>query len=151
MIALDDFTADNGATLLIPGSHLWGDERQPTREEMIPAVMPAGSMLYFLNTVWHSGGANRTGRDRNGITLQYCQPWMRPYENMMIGVGWEDLDQIPKPLLALMGFSTHEFRGSVDGRSPRAGVEMKKKRLIQWGVKQLEKEKEEQKGKESKL
>ena len=62
---------------------------------------------------------------------------------MTIAMGWEDLDQVPKRLLQLMGFSTHDFMGYVDGRAPRTGVEMRKKRLVEWAVKQkgLENEK----------
>jgi len=139
MVSLDEFTADNGATTLIPGSHLWGDDRKPTREEMIPALMPAGSMVYFLNTLWHSGGANTSNKPRRSLTIQYCQPWLRTYENMTVAIGWEDLDQVPKKLLSLLGFSTHSFMGYVDGRSPRAGVEMRKKRLIEWALREKEK------------
>lgn len=141
MVSLDDFTAENGATNLIPGSHLWDDNRRPTREEMIPAIMPAGSMLYMLNTVWHSGGANKTKKPRRSLTIQYCQPWCRTYENMTVAMGWEDLDQVPRKLLSLMGFSTHDFMGYVDGRAPRTGVEMRKKRLIEWALQEKEKEK----------
>ncbi|KIM98354.1 hypothetical protein OIDMADRAFT_31157 [Oidiodendron maius Zn] len=149
MISLDEFTETNGATTLIPGSHLWGDDRMPKREEMIPAVMPAGSMLYFLNTVWHSGGANTSNQQRRSLTAQYCQPWIRTYENMTVAMGWEDLDQVPKKLLQLMGFSTHAFMGYVDGRAPRTGVEMRKKRLIEWALN--EREKEERKERLSRL
>ncbi|PMD25560.1 phytanoyl-CoA-dioxygenase-like protein [Hyaloscypha hepaticicola] len=155
MVALDPFTADNGATTLIPGSHLWPDSRLPSRSEMIPAIMPAGSMVYFLNTLWHSGGANKTSQPRRSLTVQYCQPWIRPIENMIVAVGWEDLDAIPKRLLTLLGFSLNEFMGYVDGRAPRTGVEMRKKRLVEWAVKQKELENEKRrsgKGKnESKL
>ncbi|KAH7420147.1 hypothetical protein BKA64DRAFT_589071 [Cadophora sp. MPI-SDFR-AT-0126] len=136
MVALDDFTPTNGATTLIPGSHLWPDSRRPSRSEMIPAIMPAGSMVYFLNTVWHSGGANTSSSPRRSMTIQYCQPWIRTYENFTVAQGWEDLDALPKRLLRLMGFSTHDFMGYVDGRSPRAGVEMRKKRLLEWGARQ---------------
>lgn len=141
MVALDDFTAENGATTLIPGSHLWDDNRVPTRGQMIAAEMPAGSMVYFLNTLWHSGGANRSLEPRRSLTIQYCQPWIRTYENMTVSTGWEDLDLVPKRLLQLMGFSTHHFMGYVDGRAPRTGVEMRKKRLIEWALKEKEKEK----------
>lgn len=144
MVSLDDFTAANGATTLIPGSHLWSDDRLPKREEMIPAIMPAGSMVYFLNTVWHSGGANTSDKPRRSLTVQYCQPWIRTFENMTIAMGWEDLDQVPKRLLQLMGFSMHDFMGYVDGRAPRTVVEMRKKRLIEWAVKEKEKESEKQ-------
>ncbi|RFU32323.1 hypothetical protein B7463_g4024, partial [Scytalidium lignicola] len=136
MIALDPFTATNGATMLIPGSHLWDDDHVATREQMIPVVMPAGSMVYFLNTVWHSGGANTTAKPRRSLIIQYCQPWVRPYENMTIAQSWNDLDKLPKKLLSLLGFSTHDFMGHVDGRSPRAGVEMRKKKLIEMALKE---------------
>lgn len=138
MVSLDDFTAENGATTLIPGSHLWGDERRPTDEEMIDVIMPAGSMAYFLNTVWHAGGANRSNKPRRSLTIQYCQPWLRPVENMTVAMGWENLDQVPKKLLSLMGFSTHKFMGYVDGRSPRAGIEIRKKRLLEWALREKE-------------
>ncbi|EDO02725.1 hypothetical protein SS1G_05202 [Sclerotinia sclerotiorum 1980 UF-70] len=136
MVSFDDFTAENGATSVIPGSHLWSDDRIPTREEMIPVIMPAGSMVYFLNTLWHSGGANTSDKPRRSITVQYCQPWIRTYENMTIAMGWDDLDKVPERLLRLMGFSTHDFMGYVDGRSPRAGVEMRKKRMIERAFKE---------------
>lgn len=147
MVALDDFTATNGATTLIPGSHLWGDDRIPKREEMIPAIMSAGSMVYFLNTLWHSGGANISNKPRRSLTVQYCQPWIRTIENFTVAMGWEDLDQVPKRLLQLMGFSTHSFMGYVDGRSPRAGVEMRKKRLIEWAIQKKEDEDREKRSK----
>jgi len=139
MVSLDDFTANNGATTLIPGSHLWDDSRKPSRDQMIPAIMPAGSMVYFLNTLWHSGGANTSNKPRRSLTVQYCQPWIRTFENMTVAMGWEDLDQLPKRLLQLMGFSTHDFMGYVDGRAPRTGVEMRKQRLIEWALKEKEK------------
>jgi ectoine hydroxylase-related dioxygenase (phytanoyl-CoA dioxygenase family) len=142
VVSLDAFTATNGATTIIPGSHLWNDERLPTREEMVPAIMPAGSVVYFLNTLWHSGGANSSTAERRSLNVQYCQPWIRSFENMTVAKGWEDLDELPPRLLALLGFSTHSFMGAVDGRAPRTGVELRKKRLIEWVLKEKEKEKE---------
>lgn len=65
-----------------------------------------------------------------------------------MAVGWEKLDEIPKRLLSLLGFNTHDFMGYVDGRSPRAGVEIRKRSLIEWG---LEKEREKEKLGSSKL
>ncbi|KAN0108787.1 phytanoyl-CoA-dioxygenase-like protein [Hyaloscypha variabilis] len=149
MVALDPFTSTNGATTLIPGSHLWPDTRIPQRSEMIQAIMPAGSMLYFLNTVWHSGGANVSGEPRRSLTVQYCQPWIRPIENMIVAVGWEDLDAVPERLRELLGFSLNGFMGFVDGVNPRRGVEMRRRRLIEWAL-EREREKEKEK-KESKL
>lgn len=151
MVSLDPFTSTNGATLIIPGSHLWPDTRIPLRSEMIPIIMPAGSVVIFLNTLWHSGGSNTSSSPRRSLTVQYAQPWMRTFENMTVAMGWEDLEKVPKRLLRLMGFSTHGFMGYVDGRAPRTGVEERKKRLIEWGIKQKEGKNGEEKVKESKL
>ena len=68
---------------------------------------------------------------------------------MTVAMGWEDLDQVPKRLLQLMGFSTHEFMGYVDGRAPRTGVEMRKKRLMEWAL--SEKEKNDKERRQSRL
>jgi ectoine hydroxylase-related dioxygenase (phytanoyl-CoA dioxygenase family) len=147
MVSLDPFTATNGATTIIPGSHLWPDSRHPRREETVPVIMPAGSMVMFLNTLWHSGGANTSNAPRRSLTVQYCQPWIRQYENMTIAIGWEDLDAVPKRLLQLMGFSLHGFMGYVDGRAPRTGVEMRKQRLIEWALKKEREKKKQEHGK----
>ena len=60
--AIDDFTADNGATVVIPGSHRWGKRRPSPDDHALPVVMPAGSCLFFVGTLWHGGGANTTTR-----------------------------------------------------------------------------------------
>jgi ectoine hydroxylase-related dioxygenase (phytanoyl-CoA dioxygenase family) len=102
--------------------------------------MPKGSMCYFLNTLWHGGGANKSKEKRRAMTVQYCQPWIRPNENLMVAVGWDKLDEVPKKVLELCGYTTHQFAGYVDGRSPRAGVEMRKKRLLETARKEWERE-----------
>ncbi len=86
--AIDDFTADNGATEIIPGSHRWGSETPAEDDERIVTVeMPAGSVVVFLGTLWHRGGANRSDRSRLAITPQYCEPWARQQEQMVLAVG----------------------------------------------------------------
>jgi ectoine hydroxylase-related dioxygenase (phytanoyl-CoA dioxygenase family) len=78
---LDDFTADNGATMVYPKSHLWGDVSPAAIDvsKMIPAIMPAGSAIFFLGTTWHCAGANHTSAARMAATTQYCEPWARPH------------------------------------------------------------------------
>jgi len=74
--ALDEFTEENGATQLIPGSHLWSDDSPPPRsEDAVSITMPAGSVVVFAGTLLHRGGASRGGDTRLGVTPQYCQPW----------------------------------------------------------------------------
>ncbi len=74
--AIDDFTADNGATDIIAGSHLWGG-RTPKEADRTPVVMAAGSCVFFLGTLWHGGGSNQSD---SALTAQYCEPWLRPQE-----------------------------------------------------------------------
>ncbi|KAH0527492.1 hypothetical protein TsFJ059_002492 [Trichoderma semiorbis] len=123
MIALDDYTANNGATVIVPDSHLWDSRRVPSAEETIPVIMPAGSMLFFLSTLWHGGGANTSDESRLALTAQYCQPWIRPMENQILAVDWEKLDEIPERLVDMFGYKVgNPFLGFVDGGSPRAAV-----------------------------
>jgi ectoine hydroxylase-related dioxygenase (phytanoyl-CoA dioxygenase family) len=77
MWALDDFTAANGATLLVPRSHELRDGK-PHLTDAIPAEMPAGSVLIFLGRLWHAGGANISYHPRTGVIIDYVQPWLRP-------------------------------------------------------------------------
>ena len=84
--ALDDFTTDNGATEVVAGSHRWPEERQAKEDEITQVVMPAGSVIVFLGTLLHRGGANRSASDRLAITPQYCMPGLRQIENMALAV-----------------------------------------------------------------
>ncbi|KAI1907864.1 hypothetical protein LOZ53_003724 [Ophidiomyces ophidiicola] len=76
IIAFDDFTLENGATGIIPGSHVWGSDRRGEYEETVPMICPAGSVVYFIGTTWHCGGANRSQSPRKSATVQYCQPYV---------------------------------------------------------------------------
>ena len=73
MWPLDEFTADNGATRFIPGSHQWEPGRQPGPDDPVEtAVMSPGSALFYLGSLWHGGGANQTTRPRLGVILEYA-------------------------------------------------------------------------------
>jgi ectoine hydroxylase-related dioxygenase (phytanoyl-CoA dioxygenase family) len=124
MIALDDYTATNGATVIVPDSHTWDSKRVPSREETIPVIMPSGSIIYFVSTLWHGGGANTSNESRLALTAQYCQPWIRPMENLILAVDWEKLDDIPEKLVGMLGYKVgNPFIGFVNGGSPRAAVQ----------------------------
>ncbi|MBQ1542838.1 MAG: phytanoyl-CoA dioxygenase family protein [Caulobacteraceae bacterium] len=116
--AIDDFTEDNGSTELIPGSHLWGEARPTGDEEAVRATMPAGSLLLFAGTLWHRGGANRTPAPRLAVTPQFCEPWCRQQENMMLAVG-DAARGLSDRVRAMLGYSIHPpFMGHVDGMHP---------------------------------
>ncbi|KAF4870272.1 hypotheticall protein [Colletotrichum siamense] len=107
MVAIDDFTSTNGATVVIPGSHKWGDkdhDRAPRREDAVPVIMSRGSAVFFVGTLWHGGGQNVSDRERRSMTVQYCQPWIRPLENQILAVDWDKLDGMPRRLVDMLGY-----------------------------------------------
>ena len=121
--AIDDFTPENGATNVVPGSHLWTD-RRPTRAETIPAAMPAGSAIFFYGYTWHSGGANKTDKPRMAFTGQYCDPYLRQIENFSLEVSTEQAKQLPRRMQELIGYSLHgTFMGFVDRHHPKRLLE----------------------------
>ena len=121
--AIDDFTADNGATDIIPGSHLWGDEKpEPAARE--PVVMSAGSCVFFLSTLWHGGGANRSAHPRLAVTAQYCEPWLRPQEAFTLSISRDTVRTVSEDIRRMLGYSIHPpFIGQVDGMHPKRLLE----------------------------
>jgi hypothetical protein len=117
--AIDDFTADNGATVVIPGSHRWGKRRPGPADHALPVVMPAGSCVFFVGTLWHGGGANTTTRERLAVTAQYCEPWLRPMEAFTLSVSREIARTVSDDIRRMLGYSIHPpFVGAVDGLHP---------------------------------
>ena len=87
MWAITDFTEENGATRIIPGSHLRDEPPNPLEHyETIPAEMPKGSVLVWVGSLWHGGGANRTDTRRVGIAMNYCAGYIRQQENQQLGL-----------------------------------------------------------------
>lgn len=117
--AIDEFTAENGATVIIPGSHKWGDDKIGRREDTIPAVMPAGSVIFFLGTTWHGGGQNKTDTPRFAATHQYCEAYMRQQENYLLELSKDTVRALSPELRSLVGYSIYPpFMGMVDGKHP---------------------------------
>ncbi len=117
--AVSDFTAENGGTQLVPGSHRWADARRPRAEEVIQAVMPAGSCLLYLGNVIHGGGANRANAARTGVLLQYSLGWLRQEENQYLSVPPEIAKTLPARLQRLMGYAFGGmYLGFVDRKDP---------------------------------
>ncbi len=119
--AIDEFSEDNGATELIPGSHTWGEARPDATDGRVQQItMPAGSAVVFMGTLLHRGGANHSNRTRLAITPQYCEPWIRQIENMAFAVPPPLASAFSPRVQALLGYSVDPpFIGYVDGRDPR--------------------------------
>ncbi len=118
--AIDDTTEENGATEIIPGSHLWGQERPSgDHPQRIKATLPSGSLMIAKGTLFHRGGANKTDKPRLIITPQYCPGWARPLEQMTLAVSHETAAKLPKRVRELIGYNIHAaFMGYVNGQHP---------------------------------
>lgn len=117
--AVTDFSAANGGTQLVPGSHRWPEARQAEPAEVINAEMPAGSCLFYLGNVIHGGGANRSNGPRTGVLLQYSLGWLRQEENQYLAVPAEIARTLPPRLQRLMGYAFGGINlGMVDRKDP---------------------------------
>ena len=118
--AIDEFTAENGATVVVPGSHQW-DDRQPTDSDpRTAAVMPAGSCIFFLGTLWHGGGTNDSPAPRRAVTAQYCEPWLRTQEAFTLSVDADTARAVSPDIRRMIGYSVHPpFVGAVNGMHPQ--------------------------------
>ena len=103
--AMTDFTKENGATVVVPGSHLWDKDRYPKPEELAYAEMKAGSVLLYSGTTTHGGGANKTDERRIGVFLHYTLNWLRQEENQYLSCPPDIAKNLPKELRDLMGYT----------------------------------------------
>ena len=92
---------------MIPGSHTWDAHRKPKESETLPMACPPGSVLYFLGTTWHGAGANKSSKPRRSLTVQYCQPYIRPIENQILAVDPRRLERIDRRIVEMMGYKIH--------------------------------------------
>jgi ectoine hydroxylase-related dioxygenase (phytanoyl-CoA dioxygenase family) len=120
MWALTDFTKSNGATRVIPGSHL--ADHSPdfgTPYDSMAAEMPAGSVLVWHGSLWHGGGANTTDERRIGIAMNYCAGWIRQQENQQLGVPREVAADFSPRLRELCGYGVYNgLVGHINKRDP---------------------------------
>jgi ectoine hydroxylase-related dioxygenase (phytanoyl-CoA dioxygenase family) len=120
MWAMSPFTATNGATLIVPGSHRWTAGRQAQPNEVVSAEMPAGAMLVWLGGTLHGAGANTSAADwRYGVFVSYSLGWLRQEENQYLDVPPAVARELDDELRALAGFAMH---GGLGFHDPELGV-----------------------------
>ncbi|MGD0701495.1 MAG: phytanoyl-CoA dioxygenase family protein [Trebonia sp.] len=117
--ALDDFTAENGATRVVPASHE-SPARKPDQAETVPVEMPAGSVFLFSGRLYHGAGANVSDRPRLGVAIDYIQPWLRSCEAHTLSADPAQVRLLPQRLQELLGFNQPSpYFGFVNGQHPR--------------------------------
>ena len=115
---LDDFSPENGATEMVPGSHRRADPAEPPAESAEPLVAPAGTVVAFESRIWHRTGSNRTTGARAAAFAWYTKPIYRTQENWFLALDDEVLESASDKLLTLLGYHAKGL-GLVYGRSPR--------------------------------
>jgi ectoine hydroxylase-related dioxygenase (phytanoyl-CoA dioxygenase family) len=105
MWAMTDFTEENGATRVVPGSHRAADRLRHSEDETIGAAMRRGSVLLYTGSVYHGGGANRSDSVRVGMNIDYNVGWLRQEENQYLAVPIEVARTLPEPMQRLIGYA----------------------------------------------
>lgn len=107
--ALTDFTKENGATHVVPGSNHWPLKQNAKRDQSIQAEMSAGSVLLYSGTVIHGGGENRSNAERLGINMTYCLGWLRQEENQFLSCPPHIARNLPKQVTDLLGYTMGNY------------------------------------------
>jgi ectoine hydroxylase-related dioxygenase (phytanoyl-CoA dioxygenase family) len=120
MWALTDFTEANGATRIVPGTHLLDHSPEYGKPyDSIPAEMEKGSVLVWVGSLWHGGGANATDERRVGVAMNYCAGWIRQQENQQLGIPREIAARFSPRLRELCGYSVYNMLiGHINKHSP---------------------------------
>ena len=131
MWAYDSFTKENGATLVVPGSHKWDPTRIPTEQEITQAEMDPGEVLIYLGSLVHAGGQNRSSTPRTGIALSYCLGWIRQSENQYFAASPEIARSFDKGLQDMLGYCVQRPNlGMYEGAEPNILFSETPKRII---------------------
>jgi len=122
--AMTDFTEENGATRVVPGSNRSEDKLRFSHDDTEPAEMKKGSVLFYTGAVYHGGGANRSPETRYAVNITYNRSWLRQEENQYLSVPLEVASTLDHDLLRLMGYRLGAYAlGYIDDlRDPMAAV-----------------------------
>ena len=107
MVAVTDFTIENGATRVVPGSQDMREIEDITDGEVTQAAMPRGSILFYLGRAVHAGGQNNTDVPRIGLITTYSLGWLRQEENQYLTIDRDVADSYPENIRRLMGYQSH--------------------------------------------
>jgi len=122
--ALNDFAEENGATRVVPGSHDLRSVDDVAEDDIVQAVMPKGSVLFYMGSTIHGGGANKSDSPRSGLISTYSLGWLRQEDNQYLSIPRDVADSFPERVRRLLGYQTHgqclgTYPGDPDGLWPK--------------------------------
>jgi len=119
-----EYRADNGATLIWPGSHGANALAEACDAEPMAAEMQPGDALLFLGSTLHGAGGNVSRDVRRGMIVSYCLGWLKPYENQWLAYPPAIARRFSPELAALVGYRQHRPNlGNYEGRCPSVLLE----------------------------
>jgi ectoine hydroxylase-related dioxygenase (phytanoyl-CoA dioxygenase family) len=127
--AIDDFSAENGGTIIVPGTHQRAERPDDLYLEAAQQSVecPAGSMIVFDSTLWHAAGENRSGKDRLGLNQQFTRSFIKQQIDYVRALGDEYVESLPPRTQQLLGWYTRvvtsldEYYRPADQRLYRSG------------------------------
>ncbi|MEC9251820.1 MAG: phytanoyl-CoA dioxygenase family protein [Pseudomonadota bacterium] len=117
MWAATDFSEENGATRLVPGSHTWSEDRIAKENEIAQAVMPKGSAVMWLSRTLHGAGKSRLSERRTGFFHSFIPDWLRQEENQYLSIPPEIAEKLSGRAKQVIGYSSSNSLGWVKGRA----------------------------------
>ena len=108
LLALDEFTAGNGGTVVVPGSQqqLQAPPDERLRAEAVTVECPAGAMLVFDSTLWHAAGSNTSGRERLAVNQQFTRSYFKQQIDYVRALGDDAILAQPARTQQLLGWYT---------------------------------------------
>lgn len=108
LVAIDEFTARNGGTVVVPGTHQ--QPAPPPQEYLtrnaVPVTCPPGSMIVFDSTLWHAAGRNDSDRDRLGVNMQFTRSFFKQQIDYVRALGDNGILSLPDRTQQLLGWYT---------------------------------------------
>jgi ectoine hydroxylase-related dioxygenase (phytanoyl-CoA dioxygenase family) len=132
--ALSDFSAGNGGTRVVPGSHRFGDRPRPgVQVDTEPVEMAAGSVVVYDGAIWHGGGPNTSDGRRVGIICNHYAGWLRQEESQLLALTREQVAAFPPRLRTMIGYGTYRgLHGHVAGVDPGTWFERDQPTRMVW-------------------
>lgn len=105
---LDDFTVENGGTLLLPYSHL--NPEKPSKkfweENYKQMTGKAGDIIMWNSNIFHTSGINKTSQMRKGLPITFSLPYYKQLLDYPRAIGYERQNEFSKKAQQVLGYNS---------------------------------------------